>query len=666
MEKDKAKQRIDTLTKELNKHNHNYYQLSQSEISDFEFDTLMHELQTLEKDFPEYAAIDSPTQRVGGDIQKSFTTVKHRFPMMSLGNTYSKEDLIEFDQRIRKQIGDDFEYVCELKFDGLAIGLRYINGEFVQAVTRGDGVQGDDVTANVKTIRSIPLKLKQGNYPSDFEIRGEIIMTLSGFEKYNAEQIANGKSAFANPRNAASGSIKMLDAKKVAKRPLDCYLYYLLGEDIPFESHHESLKTAKEWGFNVSSSMKKVNSLQGIYDYIDFWDINRNNLDFDIDGIVIKVDNYKLQSQLGFTAKSPRWAISYKFKAAQVITKLESISYQVGRTGAVTPVANLEPVFLAGTTVKRASLHNADIIEELDLHEGDYVKVEKGGEIIPKIVGIDLEQREADSKKIKYIEHCPECGTKLIRQEGEANHYCPNEYHCPPQIKGKIEHFVGRKMMNINIGEATIAALFENGFIKNYADLYELKAEQLIKLEGFQSKSVVNLLQSIEDSKKTPFEKVLFALGIRYVGATVARKLAEHFENMNMLMTASSMELLMVDEIGERISESLISYFSDDSNLEIIKRLQSYGLQFEIVKNTDRFPNLLNGKSFVVSGKFSMARDEIKKLITQYGGKNVSAISAKTDFVLAGDKMGPAKLKKAEKLEIDIISEEDFMEMIKQ
>jgi len=666
MEKDKAKQRIDFLTKELNKHNHNYYQLSQSEISDFEFDTLMHELQTLEKDFPEYAAIDSPTQRVGGDIQKSFTTVKHRFPMMSLGNTYSKEDLIDFDQRIRKQIGDDFEYVCELKFDGLAIGLRYINGEFVQAVTRGDGVQGDDVTANVKTIRSIPLKLKQGNYPSDFEIRGEIIMTLSGFEKYNAEQIANGKSAFANPRNAASGSIKMLDAKKVAKRPLDCYLYYLLGEDIPFESHHESMKTAKEWGFNVSSSMKKVNSLQGIYDYIDFWDINRNNLDFDIDGIVIKVDNYKLQSQLGFTAKSPRWAISYKFKAAQVVTKLESISYQVGRTGAVTPVANLEPVFLAGTTVKRASLHNADIIEELDLHEGDYVKVEKGGEIIPKIVGIDLEQREADSKKIEYIEHCPECGTKLIRQEGEANHYCPNEYHCPPQIKGKIEHFVGRKMMNINIGEATIAALFENGFIKNYADLYELKAEQLIQLEGFQSKSVVNLLQSIEDSKKTPFEKVLFALGIRYVGATVARKLAEHFENMNMLMTASSMELLMVDEIGERISESLISYFSDDSNLEIIKRLQSYGLQFEIVKNSDSFPDLLQGKSFVVSGKFSMARDEIKKLITQYGGKNVSAISAKTDFVLAGDKMGPAKLKKAEKLEIDIISEEDFMEMIKQ
>ncbi len=666
MEKADAKNRIDFLTKELQSHNHNYYQLSKSEISDFEFDTLMHELQILEKDYPEFAHIDSPTQRVGGDIQKSFTTVKHRFPMMSLGNTYSKEDLIEFDQRIRKQISDNFEYVCELKFDGLAIGLRYVNGEFVQAVTRGDGVQGDDVTANVKTIRSIPLKLKVNEYPDDFEIRGEIIMTRSGFEKYNQEQIANGKPAFANPRNAASGSIKMLDAKKVAKRPLDCYLYYLLGEDIPFESHYESLKKAKEWGFNVSSSMKKVNSLQGIYDYIDFWDINRNNLDFDIDGIVIKVDNYALQSQLGFTAKSPRWAISYKFKAAQVVTKLLSVSYQVGRTGAITPVANLEPVYLAGTTVKRASLHNADIIAELDLHEGDYVKVEKGGEIIPKIVGIDIEQREASSKKIKYIENCPECGTTLVRKEGEANHYCPNEYHCPPQIKGKIEHFVGRKAMNINIGEATISALFEKKLINNIADLYELKAEQLITLEGFQSKSAVNLLQSLQKSKDTPFEKVLFALGIRYVGSTVARKLAEHFETMEMLMTATSMELLMVDEIGERISDSLISFFADKSNIEIINRLRKYGLQFEIVKNMDSFPKLLQGKSFVVSGKFSMARDEIKKLITQYGGKNVSAISSKTDYVLAGDKMGPAKLKKAEKLDIKVISEDEFMNMIEK
>ena len=664
MEKAEAKQRIDFLTKELLQHNHNYYQLSKSEISDFEFDSLLLELQGLESQYPEFAHIDSPTQRVGGDIQKSFTTVKHRFPMMSLGNTYSKEDLIDFDNRIRKQIGDDFEYVCELKFDGLAIGLRYINGVFVQALTRGDGVQGDDVTENVKTIHSIPLKLQDFDYPADFEIRGEIIMTRSGFEKYNQEQIAQGKSAFANPRNAASGSIKMLDAKKVAKRPLDCYLYYLLGDNIEYSSHFESLNKAKEWGFNVSSSMKKVNSLKGIYDYIDFWDINRNNLDFDIDGIVIKVDNYNLQSQLGFTAKSPRWAISYKFKAAQVVTKLISISYQVGRTGAITPVANLEPVHLAGTTVKRASLHNADIIEELDLHEGDYVKVEKGGEIIPKIIGVDLEQREVDSKKIEYIKNCPECGTLLVREEGEANHYCPNEYHCPPQIKGKIEHFVGRKMMNINIGEATISALFDKKLIFNIADLYELKAEQLITLEGFQSKSVVNLLKSLEESKNTPFEKVLFALGIRYVGSTVARKLAEHFETMDMLMTATPMELLMVDEIGERISESLISFFADSSNIEIINRLKKYGLQFEIVKNTDSFPNLLDGKSFVVSGKFSMARDEIKKLITQFGGKNVSAISAKTDYVLAGEKMGPAKLKKAEKLDIKVISEDEFMNMI--
>jgi len=664
MEKAEAKQRIDFLTKELQRHNHNYYQLSKSEISDFEFDSLLLELQGLESQYPEFAHIDSPTQRVGGEIQKSFTTVKHRFPMMSLGNTYSKEDLIDFDNRIRKQIGDDFEYVCELKFDGLAIGLRYVNGEFVQAVTRGDGVQGDDVTANVKTIRSIPLKLKASDYPADFEIRGEIVMTLSGFEKYNQEQIAQGKSAFANPRNAASGSIKMLDAKKVAKRPLDCYLYYLLGDEIEYSSHFESLKKAKEWGFNVSSSMKKVNSLQGIYDYIDFWDINRNNLDFDIDGIVIKVDNYNLQTQLGFTAKSPRWAISYKFKAAQVITKLLSVSYQVGRTGAITPVANLEAVYLAGTTVRRASLHNADIIEELDLHEGDYVKVEKGGEIIPKIVGVDLEQREADSKKIEYIKNCPECETELVRKEGEANHYCPNEYHCPPQIKGKIEHFVGRKAMNINIGEATISALFEKKLISSIADLYELKPKQLITLEGFQSKSVVNLLESLEESKSTPFEKVLFALGIRYVGSTVARKLAEHFETMDKLMTATSMELLMVDEIGERISESLITFFADVSNIEIINRLKNYGLQFEIVKNTDSFPDLLDGRSFVVSGKFSMARDEIKKLIVQYGGKNVSAISAKTDYVLAGENMGPAKLKKAEKLDIKVISEDEFMNMI--
>jgi DNA ligase (NAD+) len=664
MEQQEAKARIEFLTEELNRHNYNYYQLSMSEISDFEFDSLMLELQTLERQYPELAKVDSPTQRVGGEILKSFTTVKHRFPMLSLGNTYSRDDLFEFDQRVRKQLGDNFEYVCELKFDGLAIGLNYVNGELVQAVTRGDGVQGDDVTANVRTIHSIPLKLKEKDIPSDFEIRGEIVMTLSGFVKLNEEREKKGIAPFANPRNAASGSLKMLDAKKVAKRPLDCYLYYLLGDNLPFNSHFENMEKAREWGFKVSESMKKAENIEAVFDYINFWDKERNELDFDIDGIVIKVNDYTQQTNLGLTAKSPRWAIAYKFKAAQVITKLLSVGFQVGRTGAVTPVANLEPVHLAGTTVKRASLHNADIIKSLDLHYDDYVKVEKGGEIIPKIVGVDIDKRDASKSPIKFIENCPECGTKLVRREGEAAHYCPNEYHCPPQIKGKIEHFVGRKMMDINIGEATIATLFEKKLISNIADLYELRAEDLITLEGFQRKSVDNLLQSIEDSKKTPFEKVLFSLGIRFVGETVARKLATHFENIERLKTATFMELVMVDDIGDRIAESVLEFFNDDSNQVIIERLKKYGLQFEIVKSSESFPNLLKGKSFVVSGKFVKSRDEIKKLISSYGGKNVSSISSKTDYVLAGDAMGPAKLKKAEALGIKIISEDDFNNMI--
>ncbi len=664
MTKEEAKQRIDFLTVELKRHNYLYYQQSQQEISDFEFDAFMLELQTLERGFPQFAHIDSPSQRVGGELQKSFNTIKHRYPMLSLGNTYSREELLEFDQRIRKQIGDDFEYVCELKYDGLAIGLRYVNGVLTQAVTRGDGVNGDDVTANVKTIRSIPIKLSGANYPDDFEIRGEIIMTLSGFKKYNEQKVLEGKSAFANPRNAASGSMKMLNPKEVAKRPLDCYLYYLLGEDLPANNHYDNLKVAKSWGFNVPNYMIKSKNIDEIYDFIDLWDKERNNLDFDIDGIVIKVNDYSTQNQLGFTAKSPRWAISYKFKAAQVNTKLLSVSYQVGRTGAITPVANLEPVHLAGTTVKRASLHNADIIDELDLYDGDFVKVEKGGEIIPKIVGVVTDKREPNAQKIKYIAECPECGTTLKREEGEANHFCPNEYHCPPQIKGKIEHFVGRKMMDINMGEATIATLFDKKMIANIADLYELNPTDLIQLEGFQRKSVIKLLESIEESKQIPFEKVLFSLGIRYVGETVARKLASHFESMDLLMSATPMELIMVDEIGERISESLIEFFGDEQNMEIVNRLKAIGLQFVIIKDTESFPDLLQGKSFVVSGKFSKSRDEIKKHIIQYGGKNVSSISSKTDFVLAGDSMGPAKLKKAEKLEIEIISEEDFYAMI--
>lgn len=664
MEQQTAKQRIDFLTEELRRYNYNYYQLSKSEITDFEFDALMLELQTLEHQFPEFAQIDSPTQRVGGGILKSFSTIKHRFPMLSLGNTYSREDLLDFDQRVRKQLGDNFEYVCELKFDGLAIGLNYVDGNLVQAVTRGDGVQGDDVTANVKTIRAIPIKINNADIPKDFEIRGEIVMTLSGFNRLNEERIKKGESPFANPRNAASGSLKMLDAKKVAKRPLDCYLYYLLGENLPYDSHFENLEKAREWGFKIADSMKKAKNIEAVFEYIDYWNIQRNELDFDIDGIVIKVNDYNQQTNLGLTAKSPRWAIAYKFKAAQVVTQLMSVGFQVGRTGAVTPVANLNPVHLAGTTVKRASLHNADIIKSLDLHYGDYVKVEKGGEIIPKIVGVDIQLRNPNQQAIQFIENCPECGTKLVRHDGEAAHYCPNEYHCPPQIKGKIEHFVGRKMMDINIGEATIAALFDKKLISNIADLYELKAEDLITLEGFQNKSVNNLLESIEKSKNTPFEKVLFSLGIRFVGETVARKLAVYFENIHKLKTATPMELIMVDDIGERIAESLIEFFSDEGNNLIVNRLIDCGLNFEIVKSAENFPDLLQGKSFVVSGKFVRSRDEIKKLISQYGGKNVSSISAKTDFVLAGEAMGPAKLKKAESLGISIISEDDFNNMI--
>ncbi len=664
MKQQEAKERIEKLIEELNRYNYNYYQLSKSEVSDFEFDSLMLELQNLEKQFPEYAKADSPTQRVGGEILKSFKTIKHRYPMLSLGNTYSREDLFEFDQRIRKQLGDNFEYVCELKFDGLAIGLNYVNGVLIQAVTRGDGMQGDDVTANVKTIHSIPLKLDFKEIPADFEIRGEIVMTLSGFQKLNEQRVKEGKAPFANPRNAASGSLKMLDAKKVAGRPLDCYLYYLLGDNLPFDSHFENMEEARRWGFKVSKSMKKAKNIEAVFDYIDYWDKERNELDFDIDGIVIKVNSYSQQINLGLTAKSPRWAIAYKFKAAQVTTKLLSIEYQVGRTGAVTPVANLEPIHLAGTTVKRASLHNADIIKSLDLHYNDYVKVEKGGEIIPKIVGVDLERRDNSQNPISFIDKCPECGTSLVRREGEAAHYCPNEYHCPPQIKGKIEHFVGRKMMDINIGEATISALFERGLISNVADLYELNAEDLMSLEGFQRKSVDNLLKSIEASKNVPFEKVLFSLGIRFVGETVARKLAVHFETIDKLRTATFMELVMVDDIGERIAESLIDYFNDKSNQKIIDRLISYGLQFEIVKSNERFPNLLQGKSFVVSGKFVKSRDEIKKLISRYGGKNLSSISSKTDYLLAGDAMGPSKLKKAEALKIKIISEEELINMI--
>jgi len=660
-----AQNKIQALTEELKEHNYKYYVLAQPDISDFEFDAKLRELQDLENQFPQFAKEDSPTKRVGGEVSKEFKTVKHRFPMLSLGNTYSREDLADFDARVRKSIGDDFEYVCELKYDGLAIGLTYRNGKLVQGVTRGDGVQGDDVTANVRTIRSIPLSLRGTDYPDDFEIRGEIVMTRSGFAKFNSQREKEGKPSFANPRNAAAGSIKMQDSAEVAKRPLDCYLYFVLGEKLPFQNHYDNMMAAKKWGLKVPPYISKAKSIDEIFEFIDYWDTARNELDFDIDGIVIKVNDFAQQQQLGFTAKSPRWAISYKFKTEQAVTELLDINYQVGRTGAITPVAILEPVALAGTTVKRASLHNADIIEELDLHEHDFVKVEKGGEIIPKIVGVDLSQRKPGSKKVKYIEFCPECGTKLVRQEGEANHYCPNEYHCPPQIKGKIEHFVSRKAMNIAFGEATVNALYEKGFVRNVADLYDLTREQILSLEGFKEKSADNILKSLEESKMMPFEKVLFALGIRFVGQTVAAKLAEYFGSMEKLMNATEMELMMVDEIGDRITESLLEFFADTDNLQIIRRLQAAGLKFEVEKNKEQGLNLLQGKSFVVSGKFTIARDDLKKMISKYGGKNVSAISSKTDYLLAGDAMGPAKLKKAEKLGIPIISEEDFMKMIR-
>jgi DNA ligase (NAD+) len=659
-----AQNKIQALTEELKEHNYNYYVLAQPTISDFDFDQKLKELQNLEEEFPQFAQDDSPTKRVGGEVSKEFKTVKHRYPMLSLGNTYSREDLADFDGRIRKAIGDDFEYVCELKYDGLAIGLTYKNGKLVQGVTRGDGVQGDDVTTNVRTIRSIPLSLRGNDYPNDFEIRGEIIMTRSGFARFNKQREKEGKQSFANPRNAAAGSLKMQDSAEVAKRPLDCYLYFVLGDNLPHQNHYDNMMAAKTWGLKVPQYIAKATSIDEIFEFIDYWDTARNDLDFDIDGIVIKVNDFAQQQQLGFTAKSPRWAISYKFKTEQAITELLEITYQVGRTGAITPVANLQPVALAGTTVKRASLHNADIIEELDLHEHDFVKVEKGGEIIPKIVGVDLEQRKPGSRKVKYIEHCPECGTKLVRNEGEANHYCPNEYHCPPQIKGKIEHFVGRKAMNIAFGEATVNALFEKGFVKNVADLYDLTREQILSLEGFKEKSADNMIKSLEESKAMPFEKVLFALGIRFVGQTVAAKLAEYFGSMENLIKATEMDLMMVDEIGDRITESLLEFFADKDNMQIVQRLQDAGLKFEIEKDKDQGPNLLQGKSFVVSGKFTIARDDLKKMISKFGGKNVSAISSKTDYLLAGDAMGPAKLKKAEKLEVPIISEEDFLEMI--
>jgi DNA ligase (NAD+) len=668
MNKNDAKEDILRLSNEINHHNHLYYVESNPVISDYEFDMLLKRLQELEAEFPEFSFEHSPTKRVGGDITKKFETVVHRFPMLSLSNTYSEEEIVDWENRLKKMSEGPIEYVCELKYDGVAIGIRYENGILTRAVTRGDGTQGEDVTTNVKTIRTVPLQLK-GDFPDDFEIRGEIFMPLSSFTKLNAEREENGEALFANPRNTASGTLKMQDSKVVAERGLDSYLYGMYGTDLPFQGHFESVEKAGEWGFKVPRTtdrfIEKTNSIEGIMDYIHYWDKKRYELPFEIDGVVIKVNNYAQQKVLGFTAKSPRWAIAYKFKAERVETRLDSISYQVGRTGAITPVANLNPVQLGGTTVKRASLHNSDQIEKLDLHEGDFVHVEKGGEIIPKIVGVNTEKRNASAPVVHFIEQCPECNASLVRREGEAQHYCPNEDACPPQMKGKIEHFISRKAMNIDgIGAETVDMLYEKGLVRSIADLYDLTFDQVVELDRMADKSADNLIKGIKASVEVPFERVLFALGIRFVGETVAKKLAKHFRSIDAIIHAKFDELTNVEEIGEKIAISVQQYFLNEDHLQLIDRLKKAGLQFEIVEK-EGASNKLDGKSFVVSGVFNaFSRDEIKEVIESNGGKNVSSISAKTDFVVAGDNMGPAKLKKATDLGITILSEDEFIKLL--
>ncbi|MBN2347190.1 MAG: NAD-dependent DNA ligase LigA [Bacteroidales bacterium] len=657
--------RIRQLRNSINEHNYQYYNLSQPKISDFEYDQLLKELRDLENKYPQYADANSPTQRVGNDINLEFEQHMHRFPMLSLDNTYSKEELADFITRIQKIVNEDFEFICELKFDGVSISLTYENGILIRAVTRGDGEKGDVVTANVKTIKSIPLTLRGENFPPYFEIRGEIFIPLASFEKMNTEREEAGEMVFANPRNAASGTLKMQNSSLVAKRPLDCYLYNMLGENLPFSNHYDNIQKAGEWGFKISEYTKKCRSLEEILDYTNYWENHRYTLPFDIDGVVIKVNSYHQQERLGYTAKSPRWATSFKFKAEQVTTRLISIDYQVGRTGAITPVANLEPVLLAGTTVKRASLHNADQIELLDIRINDTVYIEKGGEIIPKVVGVDKSKRPEGSEPVQYISVCPECNTALIRTEGEAKHYCPNESGCPPQIKGKIEHFVSRKAMDIGLAEATIHQLFSHGLIKNPADFYDLQKEQLVNLERFAEKSAENLIKSIRNSKQVPFPRVLYALGIRYVGETVAKKLAQHFTSMQNLMEANADQLLEADEIGEKIAESLMNYFANEKNRQFIERLRLAGLKFESEKKQSSGTGRLNGKSIIISGVFeNFSREEIKELIEHHGGKNVSSISSKTDYLVAGEKIGPSKLEKAKELGIPVISEIEFMQLI--
>ncbi len=658
---------IQDLRDELNQHNHNYYVLDNPIISDFEFDQKLKQLQELENQYPEFFDENSPTQRVGGTITKNFNSVVHDYRMYSLDNSYSKEDLLDWENRIQKVLGNvPMQYTCELKYDGASISITYEKGKLKRAVTRGDGFQGDDVTANIKTIKSIPLQLK-GSFPQRFDIRGEIILPFEGFEKMNQELIEIGESPYSNPRNTASGSLKLQDSSEVAKRPLECLLYFIVGNNLNIESQFEGLNEARKWGFKVPKEAKLANSIGEVFDYINYWDAHRHNLPYETDGVVIKVNNLHQQDELGYTAKSPRWAMAYKFKAEQVSTVLNSISYQVGRTGSITPVANLQPVQLAGTIVKRASLHNADQIEKLDVRIEDTVFVEKGGEIIPKIIGVDFIKRNSNSEPTKYITHCPECGSALTRIESEANHYCPNFYGCPPQIIGRIQHFISRKAMDIEgLGGETVALLFNNGLVKDYADLYSLTVEQILPLERMAQKSAENLVNGVQKSKEIPFERVLYAIGIRYVGETVAKKLAKHYKNINAIKNASIMDLIMVDEIGEKIAQSVIEFFENQENVAIVERLKQFGVQLELIeKFNPNATNKLEGKTFVVSGVFELfSRDDLKKAIEDNGGKVGSSISTKTDFVIAGENMGPAKLEKANQLKIVIISENDFQAML--
>lgn len=673
MRRDEAKEKIKSLTKELREHNHNYYVLSNPVISDYDFDLKLKELQELEDTYPEFSDENSPTKRVGGDITKSFETVTHKYPMLSLSNSYSKEDIIEFEQRIKKLVDGDLTYVCELKYDGVAIGITYLNGKLERAVTRGNGVQGDDITTNIKTIRSIPLELNAGDFPDEFEIRGEIFMPKSVFSAINEEREALGEALLANPRNTASGTLKMQDSSVVASRKLDSFLYAVYGEQLPFTTHFEAIQKATEWGFKTPSKeqemLRKCGTIDEIIDFINYWDERRKQLDFEIDGVVIKVNNFVKQEEIGYTAKSPKWAIAYKFKADSVTTTLNEITYQVGRTGAITPVANLEPVLLAGTIVKRASLHNADQIDKLDVRVGDTVVVEKGGEIIPKIVDVKIDQRNRSSERTVYIDQCPECAAKLIRNDGDAKHYCPNEWGCPPQIKGKMQHFISRKAMDIDgLGEETIEQLYEAGLIKTIADIYELQEEQLLPLERMAEKSVQNLIAGVENSKKVPFERVLYAVGIRYVGETVAKKLARQFKTIDAIINASFDELVAADEIGDKIAESIIHYFSLEHNQKTIERLREQGLNFSL--SEEQLANAttkLGGLTFVVSGVFTQfSRNELKNTIEMNGGKVSSSISKKTSYIVAGENMGPSKLEKAQKLEVPIIDEVKFLELLNQ